>query len=70
MFAGYGLMGIRMKRLFFFFLAVMFPWAVLLIKDNPGGALVALLMQATLIGWIPASIWAFKALQESEKNKP
>lgn len=38
------------------------PWLVLLIKDNPGGAVVALIMQATLIGWPFASIWAWRAV--------
>lgn len=38
------------------------PWLVLLIKDNPGGAVVALIMQATLIGWPFASIWAWRTV--------
>ena len=48
------------KRIIMSFLAIFFPWIVLLIHDNPGGALVALILQATLIGWIPASMWAWK----------
>ncbi|KTC87009.1 hypothetical protein [Legionella brunensis] len=52
-------------RIFWTCLALSFPWAVLLLDDNPGGALVALIMQATLIGWIPASIWALRVVQEN-----
>lgn len=52
-----------------YFLAVFFPCTVLLIKDNPGGFIVCMVLQASLIGWIPASIWAFSAISESEKKQ-
>ncbi|KTD17717.1 hypothetical protein [Legionella jordanis] len=58
-----------LNRLFWFFLAVFFPWIVLLLDDNPGGALVALIMQATLIGWIPASVWALRVVRENTPPK-
>lgn len=54
---------------FMSFLAVFFPWIVLLINDNPGGALVALIMQTTLFGWIPASLWALRVVRENYKEK-
>ncbi|HBB7076164.1 hypothetical protein SCM19_07450 [Legionella pneumophila serogroup 1] len=49
-------------RIILSILAIFMPWLVLLIKDNPGGAVVALIMQATLIGWPFASIWAWRAV--------
>ena len=49
--------------------AIFLPWLVLLLEDNPGGAFIALIMQATLIGWIPATLWAFKAIREAESAK-
>ncbi|WP_133136442.1 hypothetical protein [Legionella rowbothamii] len=49
-----------MRRLFIAFLCAFLPWAVFLISDNPGGAFVALVMQATLIGWPFASVWAWR----------
>ncbi|WP_019215371.1 hypothetical protein [Legionella tunisiensis] len=52
------------KRMFMTFLAVFFPWIILLMEDNPGGSVVALLMQATVIGWIPASLWALRIVNE------
>ena len=58
-----------MKRPFMSFLAIFFPWAVLLIDDNPGGALVALILQATAIGWLPASIWAWTIVHGTDKKK-
>lgn len=59
------------KRLLWIFLSLAFPWLVLLLHDNPGGSFVALVMQATLIGWLPASIWALRTVKEGradEKN--
>ena len=48
-------------------LAIFFPWIVMLLDDNLGGAIAAILMQATCIGWIPASLWAWKVVH---KRKP
>ena len=59
-----------MKRFFTFCLVAAFPWLVLLYKDNPGGALLALVMQASIIGWIPATMWAMRALEDQEETKP
>lgn len=52
------------------FLAAVFPWLILLLNDNPGGAILALIMQASVIGWIPASLWAMRIVREqSAANK-
>lgn len=40
--------------------AIIFPWAIIFADDNPLGGVLALALQATLIGWLPASIWAWK----------
>lgn len=56
----------KIRRIFMSFIAVFLPWVALLIYDNPGGALVALIMQATLIGWIPASIWALRTVHATK----
>lgn len=59
-----------MKNFFMSMLAVFFPWIVLLIEDNPGGAVFALILQASIIGWIPASMWAWRIVHEGAgKNK-
>ncbi len=66
-----------LARLFKLGMAVFFPWLVLLLNDNPGGALVALIMQASVVGWIPASVWAWRTQHkpqtpppQGEANKP
>ncbi|MFI4919020.1 MAG: hypothetical protein ACHP65_05640 [Legionellales bacterium] len=58
-----------MKRFFMLFLSGFLPWVVLLMNDNPGGALVAVIMQATLIGWPFAAIWAWRVTKENLKNE-
>ena len=59
-----------MKRFFTSTLAIFLPWVIIMMDDNPGGAILALILQATLIGWIPASMWAWSVSHEgSEKNK-
>lgn len=55
------------KSFFMGFLAIFFPWLALLIEDNPGGALVALILQASVIGWLPATIWAWRTVREARK---
>jgi len=59
----------KIKRIFMSILAMLFPWAVLLIYDNPGGAIISLIMQATIIGWIPATMWAWRVVHGTEKPK-
>lgn len=56
-----------MKQLMMSVLAVLFPWLVLLLHDNPGAAFVALIMQATIIGWPFASIWAWREVHPETK---
>lgn len=58
-----------MKKRFSNFLAIFFPWAIFLMKDNPVAALISLIMQATIVGWIPASIWAWQTLHPQKKSQ-
>ncbi len=48
--------------------AIFFPWLVLFIDDNPGGAIVALIMQVSLIGWPFASLWALRVQRENREE--
>lgn len=54
-----------MKRKLVLLTAIFFPWIALFACDKPGGALVALCLQITLIGWLPASIWAWKEVKKT-----
>lgn len=57
-----------MKHVLKFFIAIAFPWLTLLLNDNPGGAVVALIMQATIVGWPFASAWALRVDRESRQK--
>ena len=58
-----------MKRFFFLILACCFPWVIFLIQGFLGYAILALCLQASMIAWIPASIWAYQASAEMRKIK-
>ncbi len=59
-----------MKNFFQSMLAIFVPWVVILMDDNPGGAFLALILQVTIIGWIPAATWALRVVREkADKNK-
>lgn len=61
----------KTKRRLMSALAIFLPWVVFLMDDNLVGALVAIVLQVTLIGWIPASIWAWNIVHPEPKvQKP
>ena len=43
-------------------LAFFFPWLSLMLQGKIGSGIICLLLQITLIGWIPAFIWAVVSL--------
>ncbi len=45
-----------------YLLALFFPFAVFFTMGKIGQGLLCLLLQITLIGWLPATIWAFVAI--------
>jgi len=54
-----------MKRFLLKFIAICFPWLIMLIKEQPFKAIFLILLQFTMIGWIPASIIAMRAVAEA-----
>jgi protein-S-isoprenylcysteine O-methyltransferase Ste14 len=60
-----------MKRILLLLLTIFFPWIAFLINDYPLRALLALVLQVTIIGWMPVSIWAWRSMPQSwiEKKK-
>jgi uncharacterized membrane protein YqaE (UPF0057 family) len=40
-------------------LALFFPWAVFFTMGKIGQGILCLLLQISIIGWLPATIWAF-----------
>ena len=59
----------KQRHIFLSCLAIGAPWVVMLIKDDPLMALITLVLQASVIGWLPATIWAWQSIH-SKKPQP
>ena len=42
-----------------YLLALFLPWAVFFTMGKIGQGFLCLLLQCTIVGWLPATIWAF-----------
>lgn len=49
-----------MKRFFVSFLAIFFPWLIFVLEGRLELAVLSIVLQASLIGWIPISVVAWK----------
>ncbi|MFP6561534.1 YqaE/Pmp3 family membrane protein [Paraburkholderia sp. B3] len=45
-------------------IALIVPWLLFFTIGRPVAGIVCLILQITLIGWIPAAIWAVYALSQ------
>ena len=45
-----------------YLLALFFPWAVFFTMGKVGQGIICLILQCTIIGWLPATIWAFVSI--------
>lgn len=50
-------------------IGILLPWLLFLIMGKLGAAFLALALQATIIGWIPASIWVLNTLKNEQQLK-
>ncbi|MBW1656920.1 YqaE/Pmp3 family membrane protein [Flavobacterium quisquiliarum] len=50
-------------------IAIFFPSLSFLLRGKILTALLCLILQITLIGWIPAAIWAVLSLQNSRADR-
>ena len=50
-------------------LALILPWLVFFTIGKPVQGVICLILQLTLIGWIPAAIWAAYALSQYNTDK-
>ncbi|KAF2328183.1 YqaE/Pmp3 family membrane protein [Flavobacterium ginsenosidimutans] len=50
-------------------IAIFFPSLSFLLRGKLLTALLCLILQITLIGWIPAAIWAVVSLQNSSADR-
>jgi len=50
-------------------IAVLFPWLSFLLRGKIIVGFLCLILQLTLIGWLPASIWAVAAQLDARNKK-
>lgn len=50
-------------------LAILLPWVQFFTIGRPIAGIICLLLQLTLIGWIPATIWSVYALSQYKTDK-
>ncbi|MHB1668803.1 YqaE/Pmp3 family membrane protein [Thiomonas sp.] len=50
-------------------IALFLPWLTFFTIGKPISGIVCLILQLTLIGWIPAAIWAVYALSQYKTDK-
>ena len=49
--------------------ALLLPWLAFFTIGRPFAGLLCLILQITLIGWIPAAIWAAYAVSQYETDQ-
>jgi uncharacterized membrane protein YqaE (UPF0057 family) len=50
-------------------LAIFFPFISFLLRGKIITGIICLILQITLIGWIPAAVWAVVSLQNARADK-
>ncbi|MGO9418183.1 YqaE/Pmp3 family membrane protein [Roseiarcus sp.] len=50
-------------------IALILPWLTFFTIGRPLSGLVCLILQVTLIGWLPAAIWAVYALSQYKTDE-
>jgi uncharacterized membrane protein YqaE (UPF0057 family) len=50
-------------------IALLLPWLAFFTIGRPVAGLACLILQITLIGWIPAAIWAAYAVSQFHTNR-
>ncbi|WP_202703566.1 YqaE/Pmp3 family membrane protein [Flavobacterium sp. UGB4466] len=50
-------------------IAILLPWLSFLFRGKIFTAIICLILQITLIGWLPAAIWAVVSLQNARDER-
>ncbi len=50
-------------------IALLLPWLTFFTIGRPFSGIICLISQITLIGWIPATLWAVYALSQYKTDK-
>lgn len=52
-----------------FLIALILPWLTFFTIGRPIAGVICLLLQITVLGWLPATIWAVYALSQYKTDK-
>lgn len=52
-----------------FLIALIFPWLTFFTIGRPIAGIICLILQLTLIGWLPATIWAVYGLSQYKTDR-
>lgn len=52
-----------------YLVALIFPGLAMILAGKPGQGLFCILLQLTLIGWLPATIWALMTVSDSKADR-
>ncbi len=50
-------------------IALLLPWLLFFTIGRPVAGIICLILQITLIGWLPAAIWAVYALSQFKTDQ-
>ena len=50
-------------------IAIILPWLSFILRGKIFAGIICLILQGTLVGWIPASIWAVISLQNKRADR-
>lgn len=50
-------------------IALLLPWLAFFTIGRPFAGIICLILQLTIIGWVPAAIWAVYALSQYKTDK-
>ncbi|MBN3859990.1 YqaE/Pmp3 family membrane protein [Neisseriaceae bacterium PsAf] len=50
-------------------IALLLPWLLFFTIGRPFAVILCLILQLTILGWLPASIWAVYALSQYKTDK-
>ena len=50
-------------------IAILLPWLSFILRGRILTGILCLILQLTLIGWIPAAVWAVVSLQNKRADK-
>jgi uncharacterized membrane protein YqaE (UPF0057 family) len=57
------------KHHFMTLIAILLPWLSFLLRGKLLSGILCLILQCTILGWIPAAIWAVVSLNDSRADR-